>query len=81
MTEPALDDYWRRDKLHFSPIADRISRQWFRDIQRYVHFEANQHLPKCGECTYDRLGKVRSVMEMVQGKLLELYMPKAWFTI
>ena len=22
VTEPALNDYWRRDELHFSPIAD-----------------------------------------------------------
>ena len=27
VTEPAIDDYWRRDELHYSPIADKISRQ------------------------------------------------------
>ena len=27
--EPALDDYLRRDELHYGPIADRISRQRF----------------------------------------------------
>ena len=27
VSEPAINDYWRQDELHFSPIADRISRQ------------------------------------------------------
>ena len=30
---PALDDYWSTDPtLHYSPIADRISRDRFREI-------------------------------------------------
>ena len=75
VTEPALDDYWRRDELHYGPIADRISRQRFRDIHRYLHFEDNSHLPQCGEAGYDRLGKVRTIMEKVQEKLFVLYRP------
>ena len=75
VSEPAIDDYWRRDELHYSPIADRISRQRFRDIHRFLHFEHNQHLPQRGEPGYDRLGKVRTIMQMVQRKLLNLYQP------
>ena len=38
----ALDDYWSTDPtLHYSPIADRISRDRFRDISRYLHFVDN----------------------------------------
>ena len=30
---PAIEDYWKVDPhLHYAPIADRISRQRFRDI-------------------------------------------------
>ena len=48
VTEPALDDYWRRDELHFSPIADLISRQRFCDLHRFLHFQRNEDLPQCG---------------------------------
>ena len=30
---PSIDDYWNRDPLmHYSPIADRISRDRFREL-------------------------------------------------
>ena len=75
VTEPAIDDYWRRDELHYSPIADKISRQRFRDIHRFLHFDNNQHLAQRGEVGYDRLGKVRTIMQVLQRKLLDLYQP------
>ena len=44
---PAMDDYWRRDPLlHYSPIADRTSRDRFRDIHHFLHFADNSSLPK-----------------------------------
>ena len=61
---PALDDYWSTDPtLHYSPIADRISRDRFREISRYLHFVDNTTLPERGSPGYDRLGKVRSVID------------------
>ena len=73
--EPATEDYWRRDELHYSPIADRISRKRFRDIHRFLHFVDNTTLTPRGQAGYDRLGKVRPVMEKVQNKIYELYKP------
>ena len=75
VTEPAAEDYWRRDELHFSPIADRISRKRFRDIHRFLHFTDNTRLTSRGQPGYDRLGKVRPVMNMVQTKIRDLYKP------
>jgi len=73
---PALDDYWRRDSLlHYSPIADRISRQRFRDISRFLHFCNNQDLCPRGDPGYDRLGKVRMILEKMQERFLALYQP------
>ena len=47
---PAINDYWRRDLyFHYSPIADCISRDRFRDIHRYLHFSDNSTLPVQGE--------------------------------
>ena len=73
--EPATEDYWRRDELHFGPIADRIPRKRFRDIHRFLHFADNTTLVPRGQPGYDRLGKVRPIMDKVQQKLTDLYKP------
>lgn len=41
VTEPAIDGYWRWDELHYSPIADRISQQRFRDVHHFLYFDHN----------------------------------------
>ena len=39
---PSLDDYWKLDSvLHYKPIADRITRERFKEISRYLHFANN----------------------------------------
>ena len=74
--KPATSDYWRRDPfVNYAPIADRIPRDRFYEIQRYLHFADNSLLPQRGEPGYDRLGKVRPIMEQLQKKFLELYQP------
>ena len=73
---PALDDYWCRDTfLRYGPLADRISRDRFRDIHRFLHFNSNANLPLLGEPGHDRLGKVRPLMEALQKRFSEFYRP------
>ena len=73
---PALDDYWSTDPtLHYSPIADRISRDRFREISRYLHFVDNTTLPPRGSPGYDRLGKVRPVIDHLSKRFTDLYEP------
>ena len=73
---PAMDDYWRRDPLlHYSPIADRISRDRFRDIHRFLHFADNSVLLTRDNPSYDRLGKVRPILERLQERLTTVYQP------
>ena len=61
---PALDDYWSTDPvLRYPAIAERISRDRFREISRYLHFVDNTSLPSRGSPGYDRLGKVRPVID------------------
>ena len=55
---PELRDYWSTDPyLHYSPIADRISRDRFEEITRYLHFVDNQQLPARGQPGFSRLQK------------------------
>ena len=73
---PAIDDYWSRDPhLRYAPIADRISRQRFRDISRYLHFVDNDHLAPRGDPSYDRLGKVRPLIEHLSERFEDVYKP------
>ena len=68
---PAPDDYWSTDpSLQHSPIADRISRNHFQDITRYLRFVDNTTLPEQGSPGYDHLGKVRPVIRAMGYKHL-----------
>ena len=51
---PSIADYWKQDDaLHYDPIASRISRNRFFDIQRYIHFADNNTLHPSGHPEYD----------------------------
>lgn len=64
---PALVHYWRKNPIfHYSPIADRISRDRFLQLWRFLHFVDNNTLPDRSDPEYDRLGKVRPVISAVQ---------------
>ena len=73
---PSIHDYWRVDPfVRFSPIADRITRNRFKEITRYLHFVDNTQLQKRGEPNYDRLGKIRPIMLILKQKFLSNYEP------
>ena len=73
---PALDDYWNSDHtLRYSPIADRISRDRFREISRYLHFADNSTLVPQGSPGYDCLGKVRPVIHHLSKQFADIYEP------
>ena len=73
---PALDDYWSTDPtLHYAAVADKITRDRFRDITRYLHFVDNATLPPRGSPGYDRLGKVRPVIDHLSSRFTDLYNP------
>lgn len=73
---PDLYDYWSVDeRLHYFPIASRISRKRFLEIQRYLHFRNNDTIVGRGEPGYDRLAKVRPVIEILKQSFLSSYNP------
>ena len=75
---PEIRDYWAKDeKLHYSPIASRISRNRFEDITRYLHFADNSGLPARGEPGYHRLQKVQTVITAMKQRCTSLYRPNA----
>ena len=69
-----ISDYWKRDEtLNYAPIS---SRDRFLEIQRYLHFTDNSTLVPPGADGYDRLGKIRPVIRMINEHLLALYNPQ-----
>ena len=59
---PEIRDYWSNNEyLHYSPIADRITRDRFEQIT-YLHFADNETLPARGEEGYSRLHKVDPII-------------------
>ena len=73
---PALADYWKLDPTYrYRPIADRITRDRFLEISRYLHFVDNTTLPPRTDPTYDKLGKIRPVLDSVTQQFLTGYNP------
>ncbi len=56
-------------------MANKISRQRFRDISRYLHFVDNDQLVPRSDLLYDRLGKVRPLLDHLSEKFEKVYKP------
>ena len=74
---PALVHYWRRDPyFRYSPIADRIPRDRFLDIWRFLHFVDNTAMTTSRtDPNYDRLWKVRPILDMILKQCQQNYHP------
>ena len=73
---PDLYDYWSTsDTLHYFPVASRIPRKRFLEIQRYLHFSDNESFIPRGQEGHDRLAKVRPVIDAIRKSFLDKYSP------
>ena len=71
---PALSDYWKKDHVyHYSPIADRISRTRFQEINRYLHFANNANLTAPGSAEYNKLGKIQPIIDVLNSNFKDTY--------
>ena len=73
---PSLHDYWKRDPLYYCPpIVERMSRDKFLEIHRYLHFVDNSTITPPGEPGHDRLCKVRHFLRLIEDQFWMLYNP------
>ena len=73
---PEKRDYWSNSEyLHYSPISDRITRDCFEQITRYLHFVDNDILPARGEEGYFRTQKVDPVISALKQNSQAAYYP------
>lgn len=74
---PSIYDYWQRDEIyHYSPVASRISRDRFFELHRYLHFADNSSLAPPGSPEYDKLGKVKPIIEKLSERFRSTYTPQ-----
>ena len=79
---PSLVDYWKKDPyFRYSPIADRISRDRFLQIWKYLHFVDNTTLPDRSNPEYDRLCRVRPVIDIILEACKSNYRPHQYQSI
>ena len=73
---PSLKDYWSTLSCFSCPaISERISRDRFLEIHKYLHFADNSTLSLPGTPEYDKIGKVRHVLNMLKERFLVVYNP------
>ena len=55
--------------------SNRISnsKRYFFEIQRYLHFTDNSLLAPCGSPTYNKLGKIETILKMVTSNFRSVY--------
>ena len=74
--KPSISDYWSKNPVYrYPPIADRISRDRYREISRYLHFVDNTTLAPPGTEGYNRLGKVRPLLNYLTERFKIIYIP------
>ncbi len=61
--------------INYSPIADRISRDRFREISRYLHFADNATLAPRTSPQYDHLGKIRPILDYFLTRFSVVFTP------
>jgi hypothetical protein len=71
-----LYEYWSLSPMyHCFPIASKISRHRFMEIKRFLHFTNNDLLIPRGQAGFDKLGKVRPVLDAILKNCLEMMAP------
>lgn len=73
---PSIYDYWKRDTTYYQPVAGRIARNRFREICRFLHFVDNSsYTVRNGDPQYDKVWKVRPVIDIIVDRFLNVYTP------
>jgi hypothetical protein len=79
--EDTLHDYWTTlGQLHNPFYGEPMTRDRFLHILRVLHFADNSQRPHEGE-EYDRLWKIRTVFEKLNGAYAKFYNPSEHVTV
>lgn len=69
---PRHEMYWSKE-LRFHPISDVLSRDRFKDINRFIHFNDNsKQVLQRSDPEYDRYFKIRPVLDSLRNSCLSI---------
>jgi len=75
-TLPELRHYWSSDNLLGVPaVTNLITKTRFKKLTENIHYNDNTKAVPRGEAGYDRLHKLRPVIEALNCRLKEVYIP------
>lgn len=79
---PSVDDYWSINPILTHPwFRSVFTRLRFRQIIRYLHVVDNSKALQRSDPNYDKLWKVRYLIDALSAKCLELYDPHPQISI
>jgi len=71
-----LKDCWSREEQYFTPFYSKtMVRDRFFHILGFLHFENNDNPPNRDDPHYDRIWKIRNILDTLNDKFYELYNP------
>ncbi|XP_066457697.1 piggyBac transposable element-derived protein 3 [Eleutherodactylus coqui] len=74
--KPTIRAYWSTDILYHTPMFRMaMSRTRFEMIQKFLHYNNNAECPPSDHPNYDRLYKIRPVVEHFNFKFAQAYTP------
>ena len=77
-TLPELRHYWSSDNLLGVPaVANLITKTRFKKLTEKIHCNDNTKAVPRGEAGYDRLHKLRPVIDALNSHLKEVYIPSS----
>ena len=73
---PYLRDYWSQNPLLGAPgITKSMPRDRFKAILRYLHLNDNSQMPARNDANFDKLYKVRPLLEAIKENTQKAYYP------
>ncbi|CAJ0961123.1 unnamed protein product, partial [Ranitomeya imitator] len=75
--KPELRQYWSTDILYQTPVFGMVmNRKRFEAIHTFLHFRDNTDILPRDDPNFDRLFKIRPVIEHFSNKFTEVYIPQ-----
>lgn len=79
---PSYQDYWSSaPDLHDKYISSMMNVKRFSWLLPHIHFNNNQLQPKRGEANYDKLYKIRPLLDYIGKNFLNSYRPHRYVAV
>ncbi|KAM3940653.1 LOW QUALITY PROTEIN: piggyBac transposable element-derived protein 4-like [Leptodactylus fuscus] len=80
--KPSLRDYWSTDILYYTPLyRTRMSRMRYEAILRFLRYADNEQCPPRDDPSFDRLYKLRPIVDHVSARFVQAYTPEKYISI